>query len=192
MQRHGKYLICLDPGHGGGDPGAPGSYDVPEKTVVLAVALRVKAFLEDEGHKVLLTRNGDNFISLPKRASFANRYGADIFLSIHANASTDPCARGAEVLYHPASSDGLKLASAIMAELGALKNVVSRGVKPRPKLCVLRKTLMPAVLVECAFLSNEPDTYFDDEEYLLTGQGQDMLAHAIVRGVLRFFRGLTP
>ncbi|MBI4715481.1 MAG: N-acetylmuramoyl-L-alanine amidase [Nitrospirae bacterium] len=87
----------MDPGHGGEDPGAVGRNGLQEKEVVLDVALRLKELLETRlGKKVIMTRDRDVFIPLKERTEIANRRGADLFLSVHANASPRKEARGIE------------------------------------------------------------------------------------------------
>jgi N-acetylmuramoyl-L-alanine amidase len=91
--------IVIDPGHGGHDPGAKGN-SVDEAELVLDVALRVEKLLEKvPGVEVILTRRTDEYVSLPERTALANREGADLFLSIHANASINAAARGIETYY---------------------------------------------------------------------------------------------
>jgi len=91
--------IVIDPGHGGHDPGAKGK-GVSEAELVLDVALRLEALLQKtSGVEVLLTRRTDEFISLQERTAIANREGADLFLSIHANASANAQARGIETYF---------------------------------------------------------------------------------------------
>jgi N-acetylmuramoyl-L-alanine amidase len=91
--------IVIDPGHGGHDPGAHGR-DVTEAELVLDVALRLEALLQKiPGVEVILTRRGDEFVPLPERTAIANREGADLFLSIHANASPHAAARGIETYF---------------------------------------------------------------------------------------------
>ncbi len=93
-----KFIVMLDPGHGGKDPGAMAN-GIREKDVVLDVAKRVKALLVKYGVKVVLTRDKDVFVSLKGRAKKANRLMPDVFVSIHANASRKSSARGVEVYY---------------------------------------------------------------------------------------------
>jgi len=95
--------VVLDPGHGGNDPGAIGPDGVKEKDVNLAVCRRLKGFLEGRGAKVTMTRGGDEFIELEDRAVIASTVGADILVSVHANASPDDGASGFEVFYLPES-----------------------------------------------------------------------------------------
>jgi N-acetylmuramoyl-L-alanine amidase len=95
----GVSRIVIDPGHGGHDPGAIGK-GVTEAELVLDVALRLEKLLQKvPGIEVILTRRTDEFIQLPERTAFANREGADLFLSIHANASVNVQARGIETYF---------------------------------------------------------------------------------------------
>jgi len=91
--------IVIDPGHGGHDPGATGR-SISEAELVLDVALRVEKLLQSvPGTEVILTRRTDAFVPLQERTAIANREGADLFLSIHANASENPSARGVETYF---------------------------------------------------------------------------------------------
>jgi N-acetylmuramoyl-L-alanine amidase len=95
----GVSRVVIDPGHGGHDPGAAGK-DVSEAELVLDVALRLEKLLQKSpGMEVVLTRRTDEFVSLQERTAIANREGADLFLSIHANASDSPFARGVETYF---------------------------------------------------------------------------------------------
>ena len=91
--------IVIDPGHGGHDPGAKGR-SITEAELVLDVALRSEKLLQDvPGIEVVLTRRTDDFVPLQERTAIANREGADLFLSIHANASDNIAARGVETYF---------------------------------------------------------------------------------------------
>jgi N-acetylmuramoyl-L-alanine amidase len=92
-------LVVIDPGHGGADHGARGRAGVLEKDVVLAVSRKLATALEAEGYRVVLTREDDRFVSLPERTALANRSRAGLYLSIHANSSTDRAVRGAETYF---------------------------------------------------------------------------------------------
>ena len=94
----GRPLVVIDAGHGGHDPGTLTS-GTNEARLVLDVALRLEKLLVKDGFDVVLTRRTDVFIPLEQRPAIANREGADLFLSIHANASRNPTARGIEVYY---------------------------------------------------------------------------------------------
>jgi len=87
-------ILVFDPGHGGNDPGAIGPNGVQEKDIVLDITLRIIKYLKKENFKIYLTRDDDNFISLKGRAIFANEKNADLFISIHCNASRDRGAQG--------------------------------------------------------------------------------------------------
>lgn len=113
--------IVIDPGHGGHDTGTIGPTGLEEKNVVLDVALRLrKLIVRRMGCQVIMTRSTDVFIPLEERTAIANEVGADLFISIHANASRDPAARGIEAYYLNFTSDPEALA------LAARENATSR------------------------------------------------------------------
>jgi N-acetylmuramoyl-L-alanine amidase len=93
------FRVVIDPGHGGKDPGARGGRGLDEKDVVLAVSKLLASKLRADGMEVVLTRTDDRFLSLEERTAFANAHGADLFLSVHANASTNRGLHGVEVYY---------------------------------------------------------------------------------------------
>ncbi|HEX5481870.1 MAG TPA: N-acetylmuramoyl-L-alanine amidase [Terriglobia bacterium] len=105
--------VVIDPGHGGHDTGTVGQGGLEEKTVVLDVARRLKKLVETKmGCQVIMTRSSDTFIPLEERTAIANESGADLFISIHANASRDHSARGIETYYLNFTSDPEALALA--------------------------------------------------------------------------------
>ena len=91
--------IVIDPGHGGKDPGASGYRHYREKSVVLGIAKYLRDYLKKRGYRVYMTRSGDYFIKLRKRTKFANKKKADLFISIHANASKNRRAKGIETYF---------------------------------------------------------------------------------------------
>lgn len=96
----GPVVIVIDPGHGGEDTGAVGPGGAEEKSIVLSLALKAAEILNERvSATVLLTRSGDVFISLEERTAFANRNGADLFVSIHANAAVNREASGVETFF---------------------------------------------------------------------------------------------
>ena len=95
----GLERVVVDAGHGGADYGARGTSGLLEKDVVLAVAQRIGAQLEEIGVEVVYTRESDRFVTLPERTAIANRARADLYLSIHANSSPDREARGPETYF---------------------------------------------------------------------------------------------
>lgn len=109
-----QQTIVIDPGHGGKDPGAKGKHGLQEKDIVLDVGHRLKELVEDKlGAKVVMTREDDVFIPLGERTAIANRIGADLFVSVHANSSTREGARGVEtyLLGRPTDRESMDLAA---------------------------------------------------------------------------------
>lgn len=149
--------IMLDPGHSGPyEPGACAG-DVTEAAVVLAIACLTVGRLTQRGHTVRLTRAGDiDDDGLRWRAELANDWGADLFLSLHANSAVNPAACGTEVWHFPGSRPGSRLARRIQHAIVRRLGTADRGVKPAT-YTVLIATACPAVLVETAFLSNVAD-----------------------------------
>lgn len=181
--------VYVDPGHGGSDPGASGNC-VCEKDVALAIAQKVAEHLRRCGAEVKLSRAGDVTKSLQARTDEANAWGAGAYVSIHCNAAASPDASGWEVWHtiHEAQSKGDELAEAIAAQLRRLP-LVARGTKSRESQAnpgrdyyhVIRETRMPAVIVECGFVSNPKDA-----AYLKSADGQAAIAEAIARGVVEW------
>lgn len=150
--------IVTDSGHGGRDPGASGN-GIVEKDIVLEFGKLLTAELKTKGLLVGTTRDKDVYVGINERANIANRKGSKIFVSIHANAFTNPSAQGVETLYHPNSVEGKKLAGLVQS--GILDTglyTANRGIKSRANLGVLNQTKMPAILVELAFLTNKEDS----------------------------------
>ncbi len=107
-----KKIVVIDPGHGGEDPGAVGRRGTLEKNVVLDIAKKLQGILKKRGYEAFLTRKGDYYISLKNRGRIAREYGADIFISIHADACRSRGARGTSVYClstRGASSEAAKL-----------------------------------------------------------------------------------
>ncbi len=174
------HKICIDPGHGGKDTGAVGTspFLLEEKEFNLILALLLEQKLETLGHRVILTRGKDRYLSLISRANFANRLNADLFVSIHANSAAVPEVSGMENFHLPGSEKGRKFAIMILESmLQEFPDHKKRGVK-EADFTVLRETRMPAVLVESEFLSNPQQLQF-----LADPQNQESLASAIARGI---------
>lgn len=144
-------LICLDPGHGGSEPGAIQN-GVEEKEVNLDVALRARALLELRGYRVMMTRTTDVEISLARRCSAANKSGAEVFVSVHNNARP-PDIDGTTTYYNRGFEDAWRLAACVQRSVVISIGRPDRGLKTR-RLYVLRNTRMPAVLLEGVFLTD--------------------------------------
>ena len=202
--------IVIDPGHGGSEDGAIGHGGLKEKDLTLGIAKRLGNLLASRlGAEVIYTRTSDILVPLEARAAIANEAAADLFISIHANSSDDPGARGVETYYvakslspvavaltaapttteKPANeeyklSESHKLAvevqQAMYSAFGGAKGVPNRGVKQAP-FVVLLDAGMPSILAEVAFVSNPAD-----EQKLSTAEGQEAVAEALYKGVARY------
>ena len=125
-----------------------------------------------------------NSTSLSERVREANAYGADLFLSIHTNASENPSATGSEALvYGPSSTVAIAVGRDILKQLNLITGLRNRGIVYRPGLYVLRRTAMPAVLVEIGFITNPTDAE-------LMAYSPQLFAEGIYRG-LRAYYGLA-
>lgn len=152
--------VCIDPGHGGGHPGAV-YYGRKEKDATLAISHRLAMELKAQGIDVVLTRTRDTDVSLAERCRISNAAKADLFISIHLNAAVDPTIHGAEVWKWHTSDN--PFASRVQSALVAATGFKDRGVKDSHEFYVLRHTLCPALVVECGFVSNpkEGEALFD-------------------------------
>ncbi|AWB44942.1 N-acetylmuramoyl-L-alanine amidase [Paenibacillus sp. CAA11] len=179
--KEGQRLVVIDAGHGGSDPGAGSITNRNEKEFTLAVALKVQKLLEQESWlDVVMTRDDDTYPTLQKRVKLANDLNADVFVSIHGNkVDANPIPNGVETHYTNKNSQNLaRIMQKYMLEATGLKD---RGLKPG-NLYVTKNTKMPAVLLECGFLSNPTD-----EKAMYTEEFQQSLAEGIVAGLKEFF-----
>jgi N-acetylmuramoyl-L-alanine amidase len=190
-------------GHGGPDPGAIGPTGVQEKQVVLNIVHRTASWLNRCSVRCVLTRGGDENVFLQRRCDIANQAGAVCFVSIHCNASENPSAEGLEVYYYEGSKEGLRLANLLNAQiftdcnlsgarLFAVKEetipftaqeateLQNRGVKTA-HYYVLKYTVMPAALVEVAFISNHTE-----EAWLGNPTNQELVGKALAKAVCRY------
>lgn len=186
--------ITIDPGHGGSDTGAIGPTGVTEKSVTLRIARRLEELLEDAGAKVYMTRKTDTEVSpkgayasdveeLQARCDVANRANTDIFVSIHMDSFSNGGAHGTTGYYYTYGSESSRrLATLIKNRVVTALGTMDRGAKAA-NFYVIRKTMMPAVLIEVAFVSNP------DEELLLNSSvGIERAAQAIYQGIVDYFR----
>jgi len=223
-----KFVVVLDPGHGGKDPGAVSADGkLKEKDVTLAVAKRLQRLLRKKmpSVTVALTREDDRFLSLQERTELANRMNADIFVSLHCNGTTDSVSRGIETFYLSKSSsprarriaareNGIPLSKMSDLEATLLNLMVTakttesdalakevhssiirtlkrhasggrdRGVRRAPFYVLLGAT-MPAILVECAFISSSRE-----RDKLTSGEYLDSIAGGLAEGTLHYLQGL--
>ena len=180
--KRNKFYVVIDPGHGGLDPGAIGIGGLRETDVVLDVSKRVKKLLFDKGVMVKLTRNNEMDLDLPPRVSIANKTDADIFVSIHANASRGKRRdiNGLETFYY-SGWRGRLLAKKIQKQiLKVSPGSPDRGVR-QGRYFVIKNTRMPAVLVEIGFLTGRLDA-----RRLEKSIHRERIAYAITKGILEY------
>jgi len=144
-------IIVIDAGHGGFDRGGILGQRIAEKTMTLDVAQRLKAVLAANGYRVVMTRDSDVFVPLSTRVAIANSYRDAIFICVHFNAARRGGANGIETYFY--SKESWPLASAIHYYVAGGAPSANRGVRRRGYY-VLRRTRIPAILVECGFLTN--------------------------------------
>jgi N-acetylmuramoyl-L-alanine amidase len=178
-------VVVVDPGHGGIDAGARGPGGTSEADIVLAISQNLAVFLRQGGARVFLTREGEEAPEgesgddLVERVRLARRVGADIFVSIHANAFNDQ-EYGAQVFFTPGSKEGERLAVAIQEEIRRLLKNTEREPLSLDAF-VLRNLNIPAVIVEVGFLSNpREEKLLRDKDY------QRKMAFAIYLGIARY------
>ena len=180
-----NFIIILDPGHGGADPGATypvgvQNPTVKEKDITLAISLKIKENLENEGIKVLMTRDGDTYPTLKERVEFANSSEADLYVSVHINAMDNKDEiDGAQVYYHRDSVFGKKLAKIVYDRIIDYTGLTERSIQEGSSLYVIKNTAMPAILTETGFMTNE-----GDRKYINTEEGRTEIANAISDGIL--------
>jgi len=168
--------VVIDPGHGGFDRGGIPGQRVPEKTMALDVALRLAKKLRGAGFRVVMTRDSDVFVPLGERVRIANSYREAIFVCIHFNSASRINANGIETYYY--STQSAALAANIHRQVVAGTETDNRGIRRRGYF-VLRRTTVPAVLVECGFLTNPGEA-----RLVLQSSYRDRLAEQIAAGVL--------
>ena len=193
--------IVLDPGHGGSDSGAVGHRRIYEKKAVLDVAKRTRDILKAQGLSVRLTREQDYFIPLSKRTTLARQWGADLFVSIHFNASVNSSVSGIETYicsspgfastrggradprtYKGNQSDKKNTLLGYYLHRGMLKQVkaTDRGIK-HARFEVLRNAPCPAALLECGFI-----THKGEAERVIRRQHRAALAKGIANGIMSY------
>ncbi|MGB8369215.1 MAG: N-acetylmuramoyl-L-alanine amidase [Verrucomicrobiia bacterium] len=202
--------ICLDPGHGGKDTGNH-TFWHSEKTYTLALALELRDQLQKAGFNVILTRSKDTYVDLPDRPALANRRGADLFVSLHFNAtptgkdevegpqtycitpvgasSTDAQGEGAN--YGPTTANRVEQRSLLLAyqmekSLVQSLRVPDRGVR-RARYAVLRDATMPAILVEGGYMTHPVES-----KKIYNAAYRRQMAQAIVNGILAYQRLVSP
>ncbi|MCC5898378.1 MAG: N-acetylmuramoyl-L-alanine amidase [Phormidium sp. BM_Day4_Bin.17] len=181
----GQIVIVLDPGHGGRDPGAVGIGGLSEIDIVNPMSHRIRDLLEEQGVRVIMTREDNRTMDLQPRVELANRVNANLFVSLHANAisMSRPDVNGIETYYF---QTGEQLARTLHRSLLDATGGPDRGVRTA-RFYVLRHTQMPAVLLELGFVTGSQDARrLADPEY------REVLSQAIARGILQYVRQHCP
>lgn len=180
-----NHMVVLDAGHGGEDGGTV-EQAATEKEINLAVVLKLKELLEEQGIRVVLTRDKDIFMKLEERVQIANGEKADLFISIHCNYyEKDSSIYGLECYYCKSGEEGKHYAEKIMETIEESKNIVSRNVKPADYY-ILKNTTVPAVLVEIGYLSN-----YNERNQLMSEEYQEKLAGELVKGIVKGLKEKT-
>ena len=171
------YRIAIDAGHGGHDPGAVnGIYE--EADIALEIALRVGSEAQSRGWEVVYTRENDTFVELYNRCKIANNADCDCFVSIHLNSADSKQANGTETLVYGPNISATRLAEIVNRNMVNATGFRDRGVKYRSELCVLKRTKMPAILVETGFVSND-----EEAKDLISEVKELAIAKAICDGI---------
>lgn len=193
MVGEARVCVVLDAGHGGDDPGKIGINGSREKDINLAITKKVKAYLEANDIKVVLTREGDEGLydagtenkkvqDMKRRIEIMEDARPVAVVSIHQNSYPEEYVNGAQVFYHKDSKEGEKLAALLQEQMREKLNPENkRQIKANDSYYLLKKTQIPTVIVECGFLSNSREAaLLAEEEY------QIKVAWAIHMGILQY------
>jgi len=172
--------VVIDPGHGGHDNGGQWGR-VYEKHLALDTATRLEANLKRLGYQTVLTRRSDYFITLPDRVRIANNYRNAIFVSIHYNYTWKEKVSGLETFYY--NYEGQKLAQYVQSSLVRQTRTVDRSAK-FARFYVIRNSVLPSILVEGGFVSNETERTRMKSAYF-----RESVARGITEGIQRYRRG---
>ncbi|QUH20251.1 N-acetylmuramoyl-L-alanine amidase family protein [Alkaliphilus sp. B6464] len=173
-----KYIVVIDPGHGGSDPGAVGPTGLKESHIAFKIACMVAEILMRYGIENIFTRVGDTRVSLDERVKIANKSKADFFVSIHINSAGNPLATGTETYAYKQGVEGDRLAHSIQNNLVQAIGLADRGVKYN-SLQVVRETKIPTCLVEVGFINNPAE-----EQLFKNDEFSEKAAIGISKGIL--------
>lgn len=181
--------VIIDSGHGGADPGKIGINGAKEKELNLKIAMKVKELLEEEGIRVVMTREDDTTLAkdtdtnqkvqdMKARVELINHTAPDLVVSIHQNSYQEESIHGAQVFYYTHSEEGKRMAEIMQKALLTVDPQNHRQAKADSTYYLLKRTEVPAIIVECGFLSNQ-----EEADKLVTEEYQQQIAEAIVDGI---------
>ena len=188
-----KYIVCVDPGHGGTDPGKVGINGQLEKDINLAIAKNLKTYLEASDVTVVLTRDKDmglyssgdahkKMADMRKRCKLIEEVKPDLVISIHQNSYHEEAIRGGQVFYYKTSVRGKKLAQILQERFDyVLGDANKRQAKANDNYYLLLHVKEPIIIAECGFLSN-----WEEAEKLETKEYQDRLAWTLHMGIMEY------
>ena len=186
------YTLVIDAGHGGRDDGCSGVAGTKESEINLKIAKTLKTYLETLGIKVVLTRadgnglysaNADNYkqSDMEKRIEIINDASPDMVISIHQNSYTDSSQCGAQAFFQENDDVSMEFAASVQSQL--ISQLPNARKEPNAgDYYLLKECNLPAVLVECGYLSNS-----EEESMLNTTEYQNKVAYAIMCGVVKYF-----
>ncbi|MBO0476495.1 N-acetylmuramoyl-L-alanine amidase [Vagococcus sp. DIV0080] len=179
-----EYTVMLDPGHGGEDPGAEtNDGKVKEKDLTLKTAQAVKKELENNGYNVLMTRSGDDFVTLSRIAKKSNESKADAFVSFHYDSSGNPNEGSGTTSFYRHDS-GRPLAQAVNDQIADILPLENRGFAMQDYQ-VLRENERPAILLELGYINNDLDA-----SYAQSPKYHQKVAEAVTNGLNTYIDGL--
>ena len=188
-----KYIVCVDPGDGGTDPGKVGINGQLEKDINLAIAKKLKTYLEASDVTVVLTRDKDmglyssgdahkKMADMRKRCQLIEEVKPDLVISIHQNSYHEEAIRGGQVFYYKTSVRGKKLAQILQGRFDyVLGDANKRQAKANDNYYLLLHVKEPIIIAECGFLSN-----WEEAEKLETKEYQDRLAWTLHMGIMEY------
>ena len=186
-------VVMIDAGHGGVDPGKVGENGVLEKDINLSIARKLRTRLEQNGFRVVMTRETDDGLysenarnkkreDMAARVRMISEANPIFVVSIHQNSFPDASCRGAQLFYYKDSEESKKLAEVLQKKFPeVLQDGNTRQAKANSDYYLLRKTECPVVIAECGFLSNA-----DEEALLASDAYQEKVAEALCLGILQY------
>ena len=195
------YIVVIDPGHGGEDPGKVGINNAKEKEVNLAIALQLRDILQKKGINVVMTRDTDTSLKengrfskigdLNGRCNIINKtYDNNnkcVLISVHQNSFTGQSVHGAQVFYYQKSPQSMKLAKIMQEKFNKdINTEKAKNEKPNDSYYMLINSKCPGIIVECGFLSNP-----EEADKLINSDYQKQLGDILCRGIMDYFSEMT-